>query len=163
VEFELRHRFPVSAARAYAELFSEPFEVESAARSRIDRQVLEDRTEGGRRVRRVRVRPEQTFPAPVAKVIGQDRFNYVMEETHDISNTRMDWVVVPDAMADKLTVKGSWGLVGSGDTCERIVRIEIRVRIPLIGGKIEQQIGAELKAGYEQAAVFAQQWLQEHA
>lgn len=163
MEFELRHRFPISAKRAYDELFSEAFEVESARRSRIGRQVLEDRTEGGRRFRRVRVQPEQTFPAPVAKVIGQDRFNYVMEERHDPANTRMDWVVVPDAMADKVSVKGTWALQPGGETCERIVRIEVRVHVPLIGGKIEQQIGAELKAGYEQAAAFAQQWLKERA
>lgn len=163
MEIELRHRFPVPAERAYEELFSEAFELESARRTRIGRQVLEDRVEGDRRLRRVRVTPEQTFPAPVARVIGTDRFNYVMEERHEPARTRMDWVVRPDAMADKLSVDGSWELRPMGGSCERIVKIRIRVHVPIVGGRIEQQIGAELKAGYEQAAAFAQQWLQERA
>lgn len=162
MQFELRHHFPVSPARAFEELFSERYEEASARQSRLERKVLEDRTEGGQRLRRVHVVPEQTFPAPVAKVIGQDRFSYVLEERHDVARQRMYWKVVPDAMADKVKVQGSWQLDPAPGGCQRIVKFEIVVQIPLVGGKIEKQIGADLQAGYESAAQFAIRWLQEH-
>lgn len=160
---ELRHHFPTSPEQAFEILFSEEYEVASAAHSRLDRTVLEDRTDGARRTRRVHVKPEQTFPKAVAAVIGQDRFSYVLEETHDVPNTRMDWKVVPDAMADKVTVQGSWKLTAAPGGCERVVKIEVNVRVPIVGGKIERQIGEDLKASYEAAAQFAKRWLQENA
>lgn len=162
MQIELRHTFPVSPSRAFEVLFGEEYEVASASQSRLERKVLEDRTEGGQRFRRVHVVPEQAFPAPVARVIGQDRFSYVLEERHDLARHRMDWKVVPDAMADKVKVQGSWQLDPAPGGCQRIVKIEINVQVPLVGGKIERQIGADLQASYEAAAQFAIRWLQEH-
>lgn len=163
MQIELRHHFPVSPEKAFEELFSDAYEVASAEQSRLSRTVLVDRSEGGHRVRRVHVVPEHTFPAPVAKLIGQDRFSYVLEERHDLARTRMDWKVVPDALADKVAVQGSWQLSPAPGGCERVVKIEIDVHIPIVGGKIEKQIGADLQASYEQAAQFAQRWLKERA
>jgi len=105
VLIELRHRFPTPPEVAFTALFSEAYEQASAAQVRVERTVLEDRSSEGQRVRRVHVNPERTFPAPLARVIGHDRFSYVIEEQHDLAATRMDWVVVPDAAADKVKIR----------------------------------------------------------
>ncbi|NOY25074.1 MAG: DUF2505 family protein [Oligoflexia bacterium] len=58
---------------------------------------------------------------------------------------------------------GSWQLTAVPEGCERVVKINITVRVPVVGGRIERQIGAELRSNYETAAQFAQHWLAEHA
>jgi len=161
VLLELRHSFPVSPKRAFEELFGEDYEEAVSKVSRLQRQVLEDRSEPGHRPRRIQVVPDRTRPAAVARVIGQDRFSYEIEEHHDLEALRMDFEVTPDRHADKVLIGGSWALSEAPGGCERLVRIEITVRVPLVGGKIEQQIGADLAASYEDAALFAQRWLQE--
>lgn len=163
MKLELRHHFPVPPARAWDELFGEEYETAVSAQSSLERTVLSDEQQGGRRVRRIHVVPEQRLPASVAKVIGTDRFSYVLEERHDRAHNRMDWDVTLDGRIDRVSVSGTWELLPTPGGCERVVVIEVTVRIPVVGGRIEQQIASDLRASYEAAAVFAQRWLQERA
>lgn len=163
MQFELRHRFAVPPDVAWDELFGDAYESAVAADAKLQRKVLSDTTQDGRRVRRIHVVPDQRLPAPVAKVIGSDRFSYVLEERHDRAANRMDWTVTPDGLSDRVDVRGTWKLQAVPGGCERIVTIEIKVRIPVVGGRIEQQIGADLRKNYEDAAVFAQRWLEKAA
>ncbi len=159
MKLELRHRFPVPPETAWRELFGEAYEAAVSAEAKLQRTVLEDSGEGPRRHRRIHVLPDQRLPAAVAKVIGSDRFSYVLDEQHDRDADRMDFTVTPDGLADRVFVRGSWTLTPVDEGCERHVTIEIKVKVPVIGGRIEQQIGADLQESYESAAHFARAWL----
>ena len=162
MKFELRHRFPVPAERAWDELFGDDYESAVAAQSQVERKVVSDEQVGDRRVRRIHVEPAQRLPAAVAKVIGTERFSYVLEERHDRPNNRMDWTVTLDGNIERVEVSGTWALQPTPDGCERVVEIQVIVRIPVVGGRIEKQIASDLRDNYEAAALFAQRWLQEH-
>ncbi|RME26164.1 MAG: DUF2505 domain-containing protein [Deltaproteobacteria bacterium] len=163
MKLELRHRFPVPPEIAWRELFGEAYESAVSEQAKLQRTVLEDRLETGdvgpRRIRRIHVVPDQRLPAAVARVIGTDRFSYVLEEHHDRDTHRMDFTVTPDGLADRVSVRGSWTLRPAPEGCERHVTIEIQVKVPVIGGRIEQQIAADLQESYESAAHFARDWL----
>lgn len=163
MKLQLRHHFPVSPARAFEELFGDDYENAVSADSRLERKVLLDEQRPTGRVRRIHVVPEQRLPAAVAKVIGADRFSYVLEERHDRAGNRMDFTVTPDGMADRVSVGGSWAVKAAPGGCERVVEIDITVRIPVVGGRIEKQIAEDLRDSYESAARFAQRWLKERA
>lgn len=163
MKFELRHAFPVSPDRAWSELFGDEYENAVSEASRFERRVLADETRDGRRTRRIHVVPEQRLPAAVAKVIGTDRFSYVLEERHDQARGRMDWTVTPDGMSDRVSVSGTWSVTPTTTGCERLVTIDVTVRIPVVGGRIEKQIADDLRKNYEDAARFAQRWLEDRA
>ena len=163
MRIELRHQFPGPPERAWEELFSDPYENAVSADQKLERQVLLDEAPGGKRHRRIHVIPDKRLPGAVAKVIGTERLSYVLDERHDPARNRMDFVVTPDGMHERVEVKGSWEVRAAPGGCERLVAIDITVRIPVVGARIEKQIGEDLKESYEAAAIFARRWLQEHA
>ncbi|MCB9777499.1 MAG: DUF2505 domain-containing protein [Alphaproteobacteria bacterium] len=163
MQIELRHHFDAPPARAWEILFGDAYEDAVAQHSRIERRILEDADKNGKRVRRIHVTPAQTLPAAVSKLLGTGRLSYVLEEHHRADVQKMDFTVTVDALPDKVSVKGSWSLTPSATGCDRLVTIDVTVRVPIVGRKIEEQVVGDLRKSYDDAAVFAQKWIREHA
>ncbi|MDQ3405111.1 MAG: DUF2505 domain-containing protein [Actinomycetota bacterium] len=59
-------------------------------------------------------------------------------------------------------IKGSYRLADNGPGSELITRAEVKVRIPLVGGKIESVIGEQVTRLLATEAEFAATWLARH-
>lgn len=163
MQIELRHHFDAPPARAWEILFGDAYEDAVARHSRIEREIRLDHEKNGKRTRQIHVRPAQTLPKAAARLLGTDRLSYVLEEHHRPAEQKMDFTVTVDALPDKVSVRGAWALTPTGAGCERRVTIDIDVRVPIVGKKIEQQVAEDLRRSYDDAAVFAQNWIREHA
>jgi hypothetical protein len=162
MNFELRHAFEHSPERVWETLFSPDYEQAAASLSDITKEVVEEREEGVRSFRRTLCTSPRELPAMMRRAIGSDRLTYTLEEIRHNDTMTLQWRVIPTALGKKVRAEGSYRVIPALNGCERLVKGEVTVAIPLVGGKIERAIGGELKAGYETAWVFARKWLQEN-
>ena len=61
------------------------------------------------------------------------------------------------------TLKGTAVLVPAGDGCRLEFKATVEVRIPLVGGKVENFIGNQLVDLLIAEQRFTTEWIQEHA
>jgi len=161
VKLFVRHSFNVPP-EVYWEAFWDPALDEKMQQgTSVKRELLVDRTEGDVRIQRYRFTPEKTLPGPVAKLIGTDRITYEQENRCDMKTGILNWKVYPAFLADKVTAEGIFTVKPTATGCERIVDGKIEVRVPFVGGRIEDTIVRDVEAGYENAAKVTEKWLAE--
>lgn len=92
------------------------------------------------------------LPAAVTAVVDPARLTWVQESDHDLSTGVTTFRLVPDHYADRLQASGTFrvaaGRRGTGST--RTVDATLKVRAPLVAGRVEQAIVSGL-AEYLQA------------
>ena len=123
-------------------------------------QVLEDVDGAERRTRKVRIDPPVGgLPGPIKKVLG-DRFGYVEEGTFDKKTKRYSFKVTPTTLAEKTKTVGDVWCEPLGDKrVKRLARILVEVKVFAIGGMIEDKILQDLRASYDAAAKFTNEYL----
>ncbi len=99
---------------------------------------------------RVRYRFRGRLNAAAARVVDPARLSWVEVSTLDRRSHTIDLRVEPDSYADKLRFTGSILLRPQGDTTSRGLDGEVKVKVPLVGGKVE---GAVVSGLREHAAV----------
>ena len=108
---------------------------------------------------RFEVRPVAALDVDVAESV---RVESTLEELIDDEQHRVQWKVIVDRVSSKVKAEGYFALEAISDhECRRIVAGEIKVSVPLVGGRIERGIADELSRSYESTAAFARQWLTE--
>ena len=111
--------------------------------------------------RRIRLNPPAVdLPAPVAKVIGD--LSWVEEGTFDKKTGKYRVKVITGSMPDKTHISGELWCESKGDKkCERIAKMNVEVKIFMVGGIVEKRIGDDMKKSYEAAAKFTNEWVKE--
>ena len=120
-------------------------------------ELLEVEDEGGPVVGlRVRYRFRGRLNAAAARVLDPARLSWVEVSTLDRGSHTIDLRFEPDSYADKLRFTGSIVLRPEGATTVRQLDGDVKVRVPLVGGKVEGAIVSGLRehAAVEEA-VFA--------
>jgi hypothetical protein len=85
---------------------------------------------------------------------------WVQEERWDASGTHCDWVIHPEVAADLLSASGTIDIAASGDSTTRSVAGEVKVRVPLYGGKVEGWIVDGVTRAYDEEATLLTSWLE---
>ena len=98
----------------------------------------------------------------VAKLTGSSKLVYEQENRRDKANGVLHWRVVPSVVPDKVTAEGRFTVTPTPEGCAQAVVGNISVRIPFLGGKIENAIVAEVEESYKKYAEAARRWLAEH-
>ena len=114
-------------------------------------ELLEVDDEGGDLVRfRVRYRFRGRLNPAASRVIDPGRLSMVHVSTLDRRSHTIDLRVEPDSYADKLRFTGSIVLRPDGASTRRDLDGDLRVKVPLVAGKVE---GAVVSGLREHAAV----------
>ena len=159
MRFTHTNTYPAGAAEVLAMLTTREFrERVCAAQRALDHSVELEGTGVGSRVRITRTQSLQGAPAVATKVAG-DSVQLVQTE---------HWVR-PDAAEFALEIPGKPGsLTGGielrdlGGSTEEVFSGELKVSIPLIGGKLEQLIASILTAALRREGEVGRRWLAEH-
>lgn len=162
MNFTLHHRFDHPVDKVWATLFDPGYIVAASRLSDIEKVVERDEVREGRQFVRTRCTSPRELPRMMQRAIGSDKLVYHLEEIRDHANHTLQWRVIPGALAHKVKAEGSYTLRPTPEGCERLVKGEVRVAIPIVGSKIEGGIGTELKSGYEKAAELTRTWLEEN-
>jgi len=163
VKLHIESVFPASPSTVW-DTFNDPvFEKRLEEQSGIQYKMLSEATENGIEVRKLQCIAKKELPKVIAKTLGADRLSYTQVNRLDRSKDRLEWEVIPMAMADKVVAKGITTMVFKDGRSYRVVNGEITVKIPLVGGAIEKAIVSEVETSFVKAAEVALKLMQERA
>jgi hypothetical protein len=160
MDIRIVQRFPCSAQKLWAITRDPAFEKETREAANVDVSVLKSEERNGLLFERVRITSRKELPGLMRSAVGADRMVYDQEMESDLAKLSTAWKVMPAFAADKVKCGGTSKIVATGpDSCERVVSGEIKVSIPLVGGKIEQGIVSELENSYAKTAEVINRWI----
>lgn len=126
-----------------------------------DRRVLsEDEAPDGRLVRKVRCVLALDISGIARSMLGDSDPAWVQEERWDADRMHCDWTIHPEVAAELLSAAGTIDIVGSDDRTAREVAGEVKVRVPLYGGKVEGWIVDGVTKAYDEEAAKLTAWLE---
>lgn len=94
---------------------------------------------------RVRFRFTGHLPSAVTAVIDPARLTWVQESIHDLVSGTTRFRLVPDHYPDRLTASGSYLVEPAGSGARRVVSGDLKVRAPLVAGRVEAAIVSGLE------------------
>jgi uncharacterized protein YndB with AHSA1/START domain len=135
----IRHEltYDAPASEVYAMLTTAAFREEVCARMKVVRAAATVEEDAAHTVVTIdQVQPAAGLPSFATRLVG-DEIQIVQQETWT-GGTRADVHVTIPGKPGEMT--GTATLTESGGTTTEVVELEIRVRIPLVGGKIESLV-----------------------
>lgn len=162
---EVEHTFNCSEATYWDRIFLDPEYNERLFKTELKFPVWreisrEDRSGVLHRVIEV-VPYVGELPATLKAVIGEG-VGYEERGVLDRAAKSYKVVVVPNKLADKLSVKVDLWTVADGDTrCKRKARAEVSVKIFGVGGAIEKRMLSDLERSYTKSAEFTNRFIAE--
>lgn len=161
MRFRIEQRFTAALPEVEAALCDPGFLGSMAKLPKLGgAELLEQREEGGLLHQRVRYRFEGELNAAARAAIDPRKLTWVEHATIDRDAHRTTWRIVPDHYADRIAAEGLFALssLGSGGTA-RVAEGDLRVRMPLVGRKVEQAIISGLREHAEAEAEALEDWL----
>lgn len=160
MRFEIIQRYESSAPEvtaAYADVDLYPTLVGLPKLGGIE--VLE--REGDAESARLRIRFRFTghLPGAVTAVIDPDRLTWVQETDHDLASGSTTFRLVPDHYPDRLKASGTFQVEPDGDGSRRVIAGELKVRAPLVAGRVEEAIVSGLREYLEAEAPEVDRYL----
>ncbi|MBA3282609.1 MAG: DUF2505 family protein, partial [Acidimicrobiia bacterium] len=93
----------------------------------------------------IRFRFTGHLPSAVTAVIDPERLTWVQESVHDLDDGTTTFRLIPDHYPDRLKASGTFRVVSDGHGSRRVVNGDLKVRAPLVGGRVEQAIVSGLE------------------
>ena len=124
--------------------------------------VLSQVDDGATIRRSVHIDPPITgLPGPVKKVMGE-KFSYVEEGAYERAAQKYTFKVTPSTMAEKTTTTGVLYTEKLGEKkIVRVAKVNVEVKLFMIGGRVEEKIIGDLRHSYEEAAKFTRTFVEE--
>jgi hypothetical protein len=111
-------------------------------------------------VHRIRCVLDIELNPTVRRLVGQGDPAWIEESTWDPDKMQWAWDIHPEIGGELLSAKGTIDLEDGGDKTERHVRGQVKVRVPLYGGKVEGWIVEGLERAYEEEAERITEWIE---
>jgi hypothetical protein len=167
VRFSVEHRFAASLPAVERSMTDPDFFAELRNLPGIEAPVLLERRERPGAVELdVRYVFSGDLPSVARRVLGRGELAWVQRSTVDLERHRTDFTIVPETHADLLTCAGTYVLrpdgSGEGEQTARTISGELRVRVPLLGGRAERAIVGGLVERLDAEAEALQRWLASH-
>jgi hypothetical protein len=124
--------------------------------------VIAQKDEGGVVRRTLEVDPPVTgLPGPVKKVVG-DSFTYTEDGTYDRATKRYTFTITTKALGEKARTSGEVWCEKLGDKkVARVAKVQVQVKVFMVGSLIEDRIMTDMKASYAKAAEFTNRFVRE--
>lgn len=121
--------------------------------------ILEEREDAGKLHRKVRTAPRSEAPKAVKKVLG-DSLTYIEEGVWDPETKRYSYKVIPSTLAEKSEIDGElWAEPRGDNKCERICKVNIKVKIFGVGKLVESFVEKTTADSYDEAAKFTNSYI----
>ena len=97
----------------------------------------------------------------VTAIVDPAKLSWVEESVHDRATHRADCRILPDHYAHRLECSYAVQLTPEGNATRRTAQGDLRVRVPLLGGRAERAIVGGLRDHAEREAEAVAAWLAE--
>lgn len=161
MKFRIEQQLAVSPAAVAEALVDADFIAASADLPKIGGAELLDQERDRTRVRqRIRYRFTGELSSAVTAVVDRDRLTWVDESEHDLVAHRSEHRIVPDHYGNRLQASYSTRLDADGDgVTRRIAEGAVKVRMPLVGGRVERAIVSGLQEHARAEAALLERWV----
>jgi len=159
MEFSFAHEFSIEPEGFWQLFFSEPYEKDLFRCLKMKSYTVVERRDEGRLYRRVLdLSPEMAVPSWATNVVRETRYR-----EHDVfhrDRSAMDITIEPAVLKERFVMSGVFKVTPlPGGRCRREFSGEIRILVPLIGGKIEKFLVDRMREGYDAAAALTRDWI----
>ena len=108
----------------------------------------------------VRWRFTGELSSAVTAVVDRRRLTWVQEDEHDLDRREVRWRLLPDHYADRLRASGTYRFVPTnGGGAERATEGEVKVRMPLVGGRVEAALVSGLDEHLADEVPIVERWI----
>ena len=127
-----------------------------------ERQFLDLQDDGVLKTWKLRVFPQRDLPDFVKKVVKGD-LGYIEHGSMKKGSNRIESRIEPTLFKDKTKISASFSIepIAPGKV-RRTFEGDVEVSFPLVGGKVEKLILADMEKAYDQIAAFTNEWLATH-
>lgn len=162
MRFDLTHDFDTSPERIADVMLDPSFQETLTDIGDLHHREVLDRTEspGGAITRNVRCILALKVSGIAKSMLGDSDPAWVQEERWDATRMHCDWTIHPEVAAEMLSASGTIDIVGSDNKTTRTVAGEVKVRVPLYGGKVEGWIVTGVTRAYDEEAERIASWLE---
>jgi hypothetical protein len=159
MNFSFVHEFDIDPQGFWDLFFSEPYEEDLYKRLRMrSRTVLERKDEGNILKRTQRMEPPMNIPSWASSVVKET--GYTEYDVLDKKASRMEVRIEPAMMKDRFHITSWFQVTPAGPgRCRREYAGEIKISVPLLGGKLEKLMVDQLREAYDTAAQVTREWV----
>jgi len=161
VKFRIEQRFDAPLAAVEQALTDPAFLEVLGTLPKLGRpDLLDQRVDGNVVHQRVRYRFAGDLNAAARAVLDPEKLTWIEVSATDRSTHHTDWRIEPDNYADRLEASGTFDLTqeATGATL-RAAAGKLKVRMPLVGGKVEGAIVSGLREHAEAEEAALRDWL----
>lgn len=106
-----------------------------------------------------RIVPKRDLPGVIKKIVGGD-LGYTETSTYYKGKNYMDVGIEPSLMREKTKIGGKYTITPlAPGKVRRVFEGDIKVAIPLVGGRVESVIIDDMTKSYDVAASVTREWL----
>ncbi len=124
-----------------------------------DPELLECTRDGAHAHQRIRFRFTEHLSGAVTAVVDPERLTWVDDATYDLAAHIAEHRIEPDHYADRLASSYRATFTADGDGSRRVLDGTVKVRMPLVGGKVERVIVSGLTEYAAAEATLINEWL----
>lgn len=99
------------------------------------------------------------LPAAVTAVVHPDRLSWIQETIHDHGARDVRFRLLPEHYPDRLSCSGRFVITDAPTGSVRTITGELKVKAPLVAGKVEQAIVSGLGEYLEAEAPAVDRWI----
>jgi hypothetical protein len=155
-------QLPVDPQTAWDIFESDAFRKRLAKQTGIASEIIEEKDEGGVKVRTLKFVSGRELPGIVAKALGSKHLSYIQTNRLDLKKSRLDWTVELPSLGERVSVAGATTIEPQGEGSRRVVDGTIAVKMRLIGGQIEKAVVGNFEKSMKQAVELALEMMREH-
>ena len=161
MDFEISHSFGHGVDEVAAAILDEGYQESlSDVESLKEREILsQEERDDGIILRRVRCVLDIHITGAAKTFIGSGEPAWVEESIWYPDRNQWEWVVKPEVAEGLLDARGYISLKGDAGKTERVVHGDVKVKVPLYGGKVEGWIVDGLEHAYAEEAERLHAWL----
>ncbi len=138
-EILIEDRFNCSPKDLYALLTDNAFDDELMKALNVGKELISSDKKAIGPEYKIRLTSAEEIPAIAKKFVG-DHLSYVETRCWNDAKCANTWVILPEVKGATVEAKGTTDIVADGDGCIRRTKGSITVKLPLIGGKIEEMV-----------------------
>lgn len=160
MRFEVTQRFTAPVADVLGAYTDPAFYEQLVGLPKVgEPEVLEHRVDGNRVVLRVHYRFTAPLPSAATRVIDPKKLTWIEETTYDLAGATSRSRLLPDHYPDRLTAAATASFAAAGDGTVRRIDGDLKVKMPLVGGKVEGAIVSGLREHLADEARVADRFL----
>jgi hypothetical protein len=160
VQFTIEQQIAGTPTRVEAVLLDPAFVAARASLPKLgDPELLENTRDGDRAHQRIRLRFTGDLAPTVTAVVDPARLTWVDDATYDLATHIAEHHIVPDHYADRLSCSYRATLQAADSGTRRVLSGTVKVRMLLVGGKVEGAIVSGLREHAVAETVLIDEWL----